>query len=65
MYSSVVTEMYLNWTFTGSLFLSLVFHMSTKLTEEISISKYPLYKKYIEKTSRFLLMPPKGDELKD
>lgn len=43
-----------NWTFTGPLLLVLLFFGSTRLTESISIGKYPDYPVYIKEVPKFL-----------
>jgi steroid 5-alpha reductase family enzyme len=45
---------YLNWTVIGPILLTLLFQGSTKLTEELSMHKYKLYKAYMKRTSRLL-----------
>lgn len=54
LFSVSATGDYLNWTFLGAFFLTLLFQASTKLTEDISSSKHPGYKDYQKTTSRFI-----------
>lgn len=46
-----------NWSFIGTLLLTLLFQGSTTLTEQISCEKYPQYKEYQKTTSRLVPMP--------
>ena len=42
----------------GPLLLTLLFQGSTKMTEDISVSKYPEYRRYQETTSRIVPLWP-------
>lgn len=42
-----------NWSIIGALLLVLLFQGSSNMAEEISSSKYPMYKEYQRKVSRF------------
>ncbi|KAJ1654103.1 hypothetical protein IWQ61_005905 [Dispira simplex] len=44
----------LSWTMVSPLVLSMIFQGSTRLTEDISRSKYPLYALYQHTTARFI-----------
>eukprot|EP01080_Neovahlkampfia_damariscottae_P011095 gene11095-3802_t len=44
----------INWSISGAILLILLFHGSTDFTEEISMSKYPKFKEYIQKTPRLI-----------
>ena len=54
LFSVNATDLYFNWTILGPIFLTLLFQASTKLTEDITLSKYTEYRKYQETTSRFI-----------
>ncbi len=45
---------WLNWSFAGSLLLILLFQGSAQFSEEISAGKYPEYKEYQKRVSRFI-----------
>jgi steroid 5-alpha reductase family enzyme len=47
------------WTVAGPLFLTALFWGSTRLTEQITASKYPDYTQYARKTSMWMLWPVK------
>jgi len=57
LFSVSSTGLYFNWTIIGTFLLTMLFQASTKLTEDISISKYPEYKQYQKHTSRFIPLP--------
>lgn len=48
-----------NWSIAGCLLLLILFQGSSNLSEDISASKYPEYKEYQKKTSRFIPLPRK------
>jgi len=48
-----------NWSLAGCLLLLILFQGSSNLSEDISASKYPEYKEYQKKTSRFIPLPRK------
>jgi steroid 5-alpha reductase family enzyme len=50
----------INWTIVGTVLLTALFQGSTLFTEYISSSKYPLYSKYQECTSRIIPWWPKN-----
>eukprot|EP00898_Chlorokybus_atmophyticus_P000337 jgi/Chlat1/1303/Chrsp118S08657 len=54
LFSVAATGVWLNWTLAGAIGLTLLFQGSTDLTERISASKYPAYKRYQQITSRLL-----------
>lgn len=54
LFSVAATGEWLNWTIAGALLLLLLFKGSSDFSEEISASKYPKYKEYQQKVSRFL-----------
>jgi steroid 5-alpha reductase family enzyme len=54
VFSIAATGRFVNWTMIGALLLMLLFKGSADLSEGISASKYPEYKKYQEKTPMFL-----------
>lgn len=64
LFSVSASGMYFNWTIFGAVFLTLLFQASTKLTEDISISKYPEYIIYQTHTSRFIPLPSSFDKIK-
>jgi steroid 5-alpha reductase family enzyme len=51
------------WTVIGPLFLTLLFWGSTRLTEQITRSKYPDYADYCTHTSMWIPLPPKRSRL--
>ena len=63
-FSVNASRIYFNWTFLGTAILTLLFQASTKLTEDISITKYPEYKIYQNNTSRFIPLPSSIDKEK-
>jgi steroid 5-alpha reductase family enzyme len=44
----------INWSISGCILLTALFHGSTDFTEEVSLSKYPKYKEYQKKTPRLI-----------
>lgn len=54
LFSVAATGRTLNWTLTGALLLMLLFQGSADFSEGISASKYPAYKDYQRKVSRFI-----------
>ncbi len=53
-FSVVATGEWLNWTICGAVLLLLLFRGSSDFSEAISAEKYPGYKDYQKKVSRFL-----------
>lgn len=53
-FSVIATGRWANWSMAGSLLLLVLFQGSSDFSEEISASKYPLYKEYQIKVGRFL-----------
>lgn len=51
------------WTVAGPLFLTILFWGSTRLTEQISASKYPDYADYRRRTSMWIPWFPRGHRL--
>ncbi|KAJ1806344.1 hypothetical protein LPJ56_006403 [Coemansia sp. RSA 2599] len=49
------------WFWAGALALLLLLSSSVRLTESISMSKYPVYKAYAVKTSRIVPMSPRDN----
>lgn len=49
-----------NWSVAGCLLLMLLFQGSSNFSEEISAGKYPEYKQYQEKVSRFIPFPKRS-----
>ncbi|MBK8955057.1 MAG: DUF1295 domain-containing protein [Saprospiraceae bacterium] len=45
---------WINWSICGSLLLILLFQGSAQFSEEISVQKYPAYKKYQQEVNKFL-----------
>lgn len=54
LFSVVATGEWLNWTIAGAALLLLLFRGSSDFSESISAEKYPSYKEYQKKVSRFL-----------
>ena len=54
LFSVVATGSWINWSITGAVLLILLFHGSANFSEEISSSKYPEYKNYIDSVPRFV-----------
>lgn len=53
-FSVAATGVWLNWSLAGAMLLMILFKGSSDFSEEISGSKYPLYKEYQQKVGRFL-----------
>jgi steroid 5-alpha reductase family enzyme len=53
-FSVVATGLYINWSLAGALLLLLLFHGSSNFSEEVSAGKYPRYKEYQQRVSRFI-----------
>jgi len=51
---------WIGWSILGALSLTLLFQGSTRLTEELTLRKYPTYADYQRRTSRLLPLPPRG-----
>ena len=54
--SGVTNHVFFNWTLIGSMFLILLFMGSSKFSEGISLQKYPAYKDYVDKVSKYVPM---------
>jgi len=54
LFSVAASGVWLNWTVAGTALLTLLFQMSTTMTEVITARKYPAYKEYQRTTSRLL-----------
>ncbi|EPX71830.1 steroid oxidoreductase superfamily protein [Schizosaccharomyces octosporus yFS286] len=52
-FGALASKTWINWTILGPLGLVGVFQASTRLTEMISVKKYPLYSLYSQKVGRF------------
>ena len=50
----IATGEWLNWTIAGPILLIILFKGSADFSEEISASKYPMYKEYQKKVGRFI-----------
>jgi steroid 5-alpha reductase family enzyme len=50
----IATGEWLNWTIAGPILLMILFKGSADFSEEISASKYPMYKEYQKKVGRFI-----------
>jgi steroid 5-alpha reductase family enzyme len=53
-FSIAATNSWINWSMAGCLLLLILFKGSSDFSEEISASKYPEYKEYQRKVSRFI-----------
>lgn len=53
LFSVLATGQWFNWSILGCLLLVVLFQGSSDFSEGISMNKYPLYKDYQSKTSRF------------
>ena len=49
---------WINWALAGPIGLTLLFHGSTRFTEELSLRKYPAYAAYQRSTSRWIPWKP-------
>jgi steroid 5-alpha reductase family enzyme len=58
LFSVAASGLWLNWCIIGPILLTILFHGSTDFTEQISVGKYPLYKKYQQSTSRLIPLWP-------
>ena len=61
------TQTYVNWSGIGALAYVLLFEGSTRLTENITASKYPEYKDYQARVGRFIprfSLKPRGESRK-
>lgn len=54
LFSVAASGSWFNWSITGCILLVLLFQGSAQFSEEISASKYPLYKEYQKKVGKFL-----------
>lgn len=52
--AGVTNYVFFNWTVIGSMFLILLFMGSSMFSEGISIQKYPEYKNYVQKVSKYV-----------
>lgn len=52
--AGVVSYIFFNWTLVGSMVLILLFMGSSLFAENISLKKYPMYKDYIHKVSKYV-----------
>lgn len=52
--AGVTNHTFFNWTLVGSMFLILLFIGSSNFSENISLKKYPTYKNYLEKVSKYV-----------
>jgi steroid 5-alpha reductase family enzyme len=53
-FSVVATGKWINWSMAGCLLLMVLFQGSADFSEQISASKYPLYKDYQKRVGKFL-----------
>ena len=60
-FSVAASGQWLNWSISGCLLLVLLFQGSSDFSEEISEKKYPEYKNYMKRVSRFIPRPPKNE----
>ncbi|MEM7158513.1 MAG: DUF1295 domain-containing protein [Myxococcota bacterium] len=51
---------WLHWSIIGAVLLTALFQMSTRLTEALTLRKYPEYARYQQTTSRLWPWPPSG-----
>ena len=54
LFSVAATGEWLNWTIAGAVLLIILFKGSSDFSEEISAKKYPAYKDYQKRVSRFI-----------
>lgn len=54
LFSVVATGQFINWTIGGIILLLLLFRGSSDFSENISSSKYPAFKEYMESVPRFI-----------
>lgn len=57
LFSVAASGQWINWSLTGALLLVLLFQGSADFSEEISAGKYPEYKSYQKKVSKFIPLP--------
>lgn len=60
LFAVAASGQWLHWTGLGCIGLILLFIPSLRMTEEISVSKYPAYSDYQATTSAVIPLPPKG-----
>ncbi len=53
-FSVAASGQWLNWSVSGCLLLVILFQGSARFSEEISLSKYPKYRRYQETVPRFI-----------
>ncbi len=63
LFSAAAAGVWLNWTLTGAVLLTLLFQSSTWLTEKITLRKYPAYADYQHTTSRLIPWFPRERSL--
>jgi len=54
LFSIAASRQWFNWSITGCLLLIVLFQGSSSFSEEISAGKYPEYKNYQKRVSRFI-----------
>jgi len=59
LFAVAASGRWLDWPIAGPAILTLLFQGSTRLTEELSLRKYPAYAEYRNVTSRLVPLPPK------
>jgi steroid 5-alpha reductase family enzyme len=52
--AGVTNHIFFNWTIIGSMFLILLFMGSSSFSEGVSLKKYPDYKDYVERVSKYV-----------
>ncbi len=60
LFAVAASSEWLHWTGLGFIFLTLMFILSTRLTESISASKYPSYRDYQASTPALIPVPRIG-----
>ena len=60
LFAVTASGMWLHWTGLGCILLTLLFIMSIRLTESISVSKYPGYREYQDSTPALIPVPKIG-----
>ncbi|MCY4641845.1 MAG: DUF1295 domain-containing protein [Gammaproteobacteria bacterium] len=60
LFAVTASGMWLHWTGLGCILLTLLFIMSVRLTESISVSKYPGYREYQDSTPALIPVPKIG-----
>lgn len=53
LFSVIATGLWFNWSVLGCLLLVVLFQGSSDFSEGISLTKYPLYQQYKDRTNRF------------